>query len=258
MRIYGVTLAAALLTPAALLAQQGGAALDPAKNKLDDVLLHWERAMKGVTSLTAQLNRTTVQKTFQATDVFEGIAKYRSPNLALLYMRKRNRPEVYEKYICTGDYLYQYVPLEKVIRVSELPKPKEGQVADDNLLAFLFGKKAAEAKNRYEITLLTPGPNDKVLQESMKYYHFIMIKPKTAADRADFARARLVLSNTTYLPRQLWFEQPDGNEVTWDFLKLDVKTEVKLTEFAAPATPAGWKLEKARRENAPRVIRPNR
>jgi TIGR03009 family protein len=251
MRKYAVTLTAILLAPAALLAQQGGAAFDPAKNKIDDVLLRWERAMKGVSSLTAQLNRTTLQKTFQATEVFEGVAKYRSPNLALLYMVKKNRPAIYEKYICTGDFLYQYVPLDKVIRVADVPKPKEGQVADDNLLAFLFGKKAAETKNRYDITLLAPPPND-------KWYHYLLIKPKSAADRADFARARLVLSNTTYLPRQLWFEQPNGDEVTWDFLKLDIKTEVKLTEFAAPATPPGWKLERTKRDNPPRVIRPNR
>lgn len=251
MRNVGLTLTTIFLAHAGLYAQQGTAAFDPAKNKLDDVLLHWENAMKGVNSLTAELTRTTLQKTFQATEVFEGIAKYRSPNLALLYMRKKNRPEVYEKYICTGSFLYQYVPLDKVIRVTELTKPKEGQVADDNLLAFLFGKKAAEAKKRYEITLLAPPPND-------KWYYYILIKPKAAADRADFARARLVLNNATFLPRQLWFEQPNGDEVTWDFIRLDIKTEVKLTEFAAPTTPPGWKMENIRRDNPPRIARPNR
>src|SRR5262249_46691374 len=98
----------------------------------------------------------------------------------------------------------EYAPREKVVREHEMPKPRDGQVADDNLLSFLFGMKAEEAKKRYELTVLQPPPND-------KWYYYILIKPRAKADQNDFSRARLVLYKTNFLPRQLWFEQPNKN-----------------------------------------------
>jgi TIGR03009 family protein len=252
MRNYGLTLITVLLAGMNLQAQQPAA-----KVGLDDILAQWERSMKGVTGLSASLTRTTLQKTFQATEVFEGTAKYMKPNLALLFMSKKNKPEIFEKYVCSGNFLYEFVPREKIIRVHELPKPKEGQVADDNLLSFLFGMKAAEAKRRYELTMLAPPPND-------KWYYYILIKPRkeNQRDKNDFSRARLVLNNKTCLPRQLWFEQPNGNEITWDFVKLDVEARLKRAEFGPPPLPTGWKVVKipldgGAREGAPRVARPN-
>jgi TIGR03009 family protein len=255
MRNYGLTLAALLLASTAVPAQQTtpatGAALDPVKNPLDAILVNWEKAMKGVTNLTADLTRTTLDKTFQTSEVFQGKAKYLKPNLALLYMQKKNKPEVYEKFLCTGTYIYQFIPQQKIVYVHELPKSKEGKMGDDNLLSFLFGMKAADAKARYELTLLQPPPND-------KWYYYILIKPKNKQDQKDFSRARLVLNRTTFLPRQLWFEEPQKSEITWDFLKLDLKTELKRTEFGPPQREKGWEWKNAPKETGPRVIRPSR
>jgi TIGR03009 family protein len=260
MRKYGLTLSVVLLANWTLCAQQtstgtNGTLTGAVKVGLDDILARWERSMKAVNGLTATLTRTTLQKTFQATEVFEGTAKYMKPNLALLYMGRKNKPEIFEKYVCSGNFLYEFVPREKLIRVHELPQPKQGQVADDNLLSFLFGMKAAEAKRRYDMTMLAPPPND-------KWYYYVLIKPKTQRDKNDFSRARLVLSNTTFLPRQLWFEQPNGNEITWDFVKLDVKTPLQRTEFGPPPVPKDWKvvkipLDKAAPARTPRIARPN-
>jgi TIGR03009 family protein len=255
MRKYALTLAALFLVGTAVPAQQttlaAPAALDPVKNPLDAILVNWEKAMSGIKQLTAGMTRTTLDKTFQTKDVFEGTAKYLKPNLALLYLQKKNKPEIYEKFLCTGTFVYQFMPQQKVVYVHELPKSKDGKMADDNLLSFLFGMKAADAKARYELTLLQPPPND-------KWYYYILIKPKTKADQKDFSRARLVLNKTTFLPRQLWFEEPKKDEVTWDFVKLDLKTEVKRTEFSPPQLEKGWELKNAPKENVPRVIRPNK
>jgi TIGR03009 family protein len=254
MRTFGLTLITLLLGGAALSAQQpsnGAAAAAAVNASLDAVLGRWEQSMKSVTNLTAQLNRTTLEKAFQTTEVFEGTAKYMKPNMAILFMTKRGKPEVYEKYMCSGNYLYEFAPRDKVIRVHEMPRPKQGNVADDNLLSFLFGMKAADAKARYELTLLPSPAND-------RWYSYILIKPRSAADKNDFARARLVLNSTTFLPRQLWFEQPNGNEITWDFLKIDTKTELKRAEFMPPQLPRDWKMEQVRKDTPPRVIRPNR
>jgi TIGR03009 family protein len=255
MRNYGWTLAALLLVSPALNAQQtilaAPAALDPVKNPLDAILVNWEKAMTGINQLTADLTRTTLDKAFRTTDVFEGTAKYLKPNMAMLYLKKKKKPEIYEKFLCTGTYVYRFNPQQKVVEVYELPKSKDGKMGDDNLLSFLFGMKAADAKARYELTLLQPPAND-------KWYYYILIKPKNKADQKDFSRARLVLNRTTFMPRQLWFEDPQKNEVTWDFVKLDLKTEVKRTEFAPPQKEKGWEWKTAPKESGPRVIRPNK
>jgi TIGR03009 family protein len=263
MHPYCLTVTAALLTGAALCAQSPAPAAAPAldpRNALDAILMRWENAMKGVNSLSVgrpggpaaqQMTRTTLEKAFQNTEVFEGYAKYMKPNLAVMVLTKRNKPAIYEKYVCTGTFLYWYVPQDKKIRVYEMPQAKDGRGADDNFLTFLFGMKAADAKKKYDLTLLPAPAND-------KWYSYILIKPKTEADRKDFAKARLVLNNATFLPRQLWFEQPNGNEITWDFPRLVVNgNDVQRADFAMPQLEKGWEFDRMKPKVQPRVVRPN-
>ena len=127
-----------------------------------------------------------------------GTARYMKPNLAMLEMQERGNPQRFEKYICTGTYLYEYAPQNKQVRVHELPAPRPGQVMDDNFLSFLFGMKADEARRRYDLRLV----------KEDQWYIYIEIHPRFSADKADFQRARLVLNSQTYLPRQLWFAGP--------------------------------------------------
>jgi TIGR03009 family protein len=258
MRTHWLTSAAFLVLAVPLLAQQPAAppVLDPARNKLDEVLLNWEKSMTGVQSLLVVINRTNIEKVYQVTEVFEGSAKFVKSNQrgqtsrASMKLIKKGRPDIYEQYICSGTFLYEFAPLDKVIRIHELPPPKDGQVADDNFLSFLFGMKAVDAKARYKLTYVPPLQND-------KWYYYLKVEPIAAADMADFTEARLTLSNSTFLPRQLWFRQPNGNEVTWDFPKVVNGADIPLSEFAQPALPAAdWKYVRVPRENAPRVVRP--
>jgi TIGR03009 family protein len=253
MRPYGLALLGALLAGAAL-AQQPPAA---DQEQLGRVLAAWEKAMGAVETLAADCVRTEVNKTFGYTDTFTGAARYmklktgdRVSNLALLHMEKKGKPEVYERFVCTGEFLYQYVPHQKQIRVHQLPPPKPGQVSDDSFLGFLFGMRAEEALKRYNITLQMPtDPN----------YHYLLVKPLNPRDKADFQQARLVLNKQTLLPRQLWFEQPNGDHVTWDIPKIQQGAEIDRKLFQAPDKPAGWeiiKVEKKNTEAQPRIVRP--
>jgi TIGR03009 family protein len=213
-----------------------------------------------VQTLASQCNRTELNKVFQSRDVFTGVAKYMKPNMAMLEMRHKTKPEIVEKYVCTGTFLYEYVPSKKEVRVHELPAPKSGQVADDNFLSFLFGMKAEEAKRRYDLKLA----------KEDQWYFYVEITPRFQVDKADFTRARLVLLKDRFLPRQLWFEQPNTNEVTWDIERIDSGARLDRNDFAPPTTlPAGWVLKRepkldpnaprgeAPRDPSPRVIRPN-
>src|SRR5262249_7899207 len=156
----------------------------------------WEKAMTGLQTFVAEVNRTKLDKTFGTAELYSGTAKFvkgaagQTPRASLYLERVKPSPskDAFEQFICSGNFLYAFAPGEKVIRVHELPQPKPGQVADDNFLTFMFGMRAEEAKRRYQMTYVPAPP------EQAKWYHFVKIMPIQAADKVDFAEARLTLS----------------------------------------------------------------
>src|SRR5262249_9758558 len=129
--------------------------------------------------------------------------------------------------------IYQFVPAEKVIRVYPAPKVgPHGGIAEDSSIAFLFGMKATEAKERYSLSLF----------KEDKLYVYVDVVPKGDVDKADFQKARIVLYRDTFLPRQLWFEHPNAGEVIWDIPTVQGGVPLQKSTFAAPQTPAGWKM----------------
>jgi TIGR03009 family protein len=241
-----------MATVAGAQAQQPAAPSAQDLLKLDEVLLQWEKAMTGLDNLVVSINRTTVDKVYKDTEVFEGTAKFvrgqrGQSSRASLDLHKKARPDVYQKLICSGTFVYEFAPKDKVIRIH--PQPA---TTDDNFLAFLIGMKAVEAKRRYKLTYVPPLPND-------KWYYYVKVESIDLRDKADFSEARLTLWAKNYLPRQLWFRQPNGNEVTWDFPSVVTGAAIPLTDFAQPALPAAdWRYVRVPAEVPPRVIRPNR
>lgn len=235
---------ALLCSSAALVLGQGTPGPDANAKALDKVLADWEKAMTSLQSLSMNCERITKDKVFQTTDKFKGTAKFlkaAKPNQgsrASLELKKEVNGKLdetrFEKYICTGTFLYEFDPANKVIRVHDMPAPKQGQVADDSLLTFLFGMKAAQAKQRYDLVYVPA---------SDKWYHYIKVLPKQASDKADFQEARLALLQTNSLPAQVWFLHANGNEVTWNF-KTDPKAEPRASDFEAPALPKDWKVQR--------------
>jgi TIGR03009 family protein len=263
MRNSSLALAGVLLLCTALVAQQAAPSTPPAvpldpNNRLDALLMQWEAKMKSVQTLKATVRRDREDKVFKTRDSFTGEAKYMKPNLAMLALKRMDRADIFEKYICTGTYLYEYNLSNREIRVHELPPPKPGQVADDNFLSFLFGMKAEEAKRRYELKLVGDGKD--------KYYHYIEILPRFPADRADFEKAQLVLTQSTMMPRRLAFLEPNGNQVTWDIPVIEAGIPLDRREFEKPTPENGWKLVTAPKLNParapgteelpPRIVRP--
>jgi TIGR03009 family protein len=226
-------------TPPAAAALPPQPALDPAHNPLDAFLINWEASMKKVDSLLAEnCSRTEDNKTFQVVKVYVGKAEYVKPNLAMLEMYQKNKPEEFEKFVLTGTTLYVYKPQQKEIQSQELP------ASGDNFLSFLFGMKAEDAKRRYDLKLA----------KDDQWYVYIDIGPRLDQDKADFRRARMVLNKDNFMVRQLWFEQANSDTVTWDFPKITVGARLNPTDFAKPTPPQGWKLVPAPRQEQP-VIR---
>jgi len=250
MRYFWLTLVSLLLGSTAALAQQPAPAAPGAgPDRLDEYLVRWEKEMKSVHFFFTDTAPTEKDKTFNTIKVYSGVAQYKdvktggkSTKLALLEMRQKDKPEQFEKFICTGTFLYQYVPQVKEIRVHELPQSKEG-VADDNFLAFIFGMAAKQARERYELKLT----------KEDQWYIYVEVQPRNNEDKADFQKARLVLNKDTFLPRQLWFEQPNGNEVVWDIPRIQSGVPLDPKTFDTPQVPQGWQM--VRVPLPPRVIR---
>jgi TIGR03009 family protein len=235
----------ALLCAATLALGQPAARPQPPAPKLDDVLKQWEDAMSKITTLHTKVARKSVDKSLGGVELMEGEAKYYKPNKASIWLVNTQKPQDFERMICNAQLVYSWEPKLKEIHLYELEKPKQGQISDENFVSFLFGMKAAQAKARYQM----------VLQMDANYFYVDVI-PVTPADKAEFSRARLVLVRTTGLPRQLWFEQPNQNETTWDFTKMVTNIQVDVREFDQPTPPAGWQLKRAPQADKPRVVRP--
>jgi TIGR03009 family protein len=236
---------------------------DPQNNRLDAILLQWEAKMKEVEGLRAQVVHQTEDKAFRTRTVFEGTALYKKPNLASLDLRRKDRPAVIEKFVCTGRNLYVFDQDSKEIRVYELT-PKAGQVSDDNFLSFLFEIKAVEAKKRYDLSLFKDP--DKPQTASDSYYFFLKILPRFPADKAEFQVAHLAISRSTFLPRTLILDDPKGNRTQWDIPVIESGAKLDPREFMQPNLPPGWQyrrmpnVSEARPQRAedlpPRIVRP--
>jgi TIGR03009 family protein len=234
-----------------------------ADKKLDDYLKQWDKKMQEIVSLSAKLERTEKDKTFNTQEKFAGFAQYMkvgtgatAQNLALLEMKVAGKQDIHERIVCTGTFIYQFSPADQKIYATELPpKPKAGQVGQDSFLTLIFGSNAGDMRTRFDLKLA----DDKTHPNGEdKYYIYVDVYPKTAADKSDFQRAQLVLNKDNYLPRRLWFETPNKSEILWDITGIDDKAKLNRADFDAPKPPPGWKLVPVERNSEkPLIIRPN-
>src|SRR5438093_227405 len=93
----------------------------PAQENLDTVLRGWEKAMTDLQSFVSVVERSTLDKAFGQRDEHKGYAMFLKPTVkddgsrARLEMAKVSNPKIFEKYICTGTYLYEYVPANNTV-----------------------------------------------------------------------------------------------------------------------------------------------
>lgn len=242
MRIIVFSLLGLLLVAASASAQQA--------ENLDTVLRGWEKGMTDLKSFVSEVQRVTEDKALGAKDEHKGYAMFMKPaakddgSRARLELAKVGNPKIFERYICTGIYLYEYALANNTIRVHDMPRNKKDGVQQESFLSFLFGMGAEDAKRRYDMKLVYPKDKDgkEVIDPN---YHYIQIVPKLDQDKGDFIQARLSLYRTNNLPAQIWYLQPNKNEITWTFTKLQLNVQIPLTYFQ-PEDLKGWRTEVVR------------
>jgi TIGR03009 family protein len=259
MRTLGLTLSALMLTGLVAFGQSTGA--PPAKDSptsatkamseknqkyLDAYLKVWEERMASVTSLETKVVVTETedgQKT-----VYTGDASVLKPNYARLMLKEAANPTDHRKWrhiVADGEFLWEYHYGKKVAHVAQLPK--EG-IGDNTAMIFLFGTKAADIKKRFDLDI---DVDDDARHND--FYLRINVLPKSKADMQEFKKAELVLfknnkdekfADVWMLPARLWFQHPNGNQVSWEFKNMTTKKKFLAKDFEAPRFPdKEWKSE---------------
>jgi TIGR03009 family protein len=212
---------------------------DPAQSaeaRLDQILNFWEQVTRQVTAFDAVCHRTRKSVRFGTTEKYEGNLRLLKADPGLIYasleMHQKDDGAVFEKLILNDRGLWAFDSSAKVINLLELPK-RIG-IFDNTPIALVCGMKAVDVKKRFEIQLKGEDQN----------YFYLEISPRTEGDKANFAKIRLTLTRATYLPRQLWWQQPNQDEVLFDLPRVDARANhLRPGDFASPQPPPpGWKI----------------
>lgn len=203
------------------------------------VLRGFEKATGDLQSLYVETKRTTIDKALGAKDIYTGYAIIANADGKVgartrLQLSKVGNPDVFEKFILSWPDLYVYAPASKVVRVQPMLKNRQGPM-QPSLLSFLLGVDAKQALVRYKIE---PDGRD-------KNYHLLLIEPKAAEDKGEFTMARIAIRRTDHLLGQIWYRQPNGADVTWDFTNLRPNFKVEPKHFV-PEVPNGWRVDDLR------------
>jgi TIGR03009 family protein len=224
--------------------------VEPPTDPVEKYLRLCERSLSKLDSFVATVQRTSVDRTFQVTEVYEGTAKYLKPNLSMLELHAQGNPKRWQKYVCADKLFYEYDPENKEIRVHEIPlflSPPGGGRGGvfERLMKAWYSWLQEPVPLPFSSFLQVDKTRclfDSKLVKEDQWYSYIELQPRAQEAKDDYRRARVVLMKPNYLPRQIWFEQPNGNEVKWDITRIQENVSLPRKEFTAPQVPPGWKL----------------
>ena len=246
--------AAAPLDPAA---QKAKAAADArARNDMNLLLDEWEKQSAKVKSLQVVFERIDRSVKWGA-KVSQGTAILKSPDLACLEFKRAipdadGKPklklnakgqqvidvekEPYQRVVCTGKEVIQYEWDEKAMYIYPLDREARQRALQQGPLPFLFNMKAADAKERYGMTLI---PDERTPNE-----YRIRVTPRQQADMQDFKTAEIWLSKESFLPNRLVLIPVGDNDLQeFRFTLIAPNKAVDDAFFAFRSIP-GWKVER--------------
>ena len=227
-------------------AQPDAAPVDPAK--MDKLLQLWERQSTLLKTLDATILRTDVNPAWDEVEYYEGLAIFKSPNLAFIDFRKIKQdddrkpvkdpktkawvsaPE--ERILCTGNEVWQYKSDTKQIFIYPLDEGQAEKAIEEGPLPFLFNMKAEAAKKRYVMTLMS---------EDEKAYG-ITIKPRLDVDKESFSQAFIQLDRKYLLPVRIVLLSPEGkSKKDFQLGPIEPNKKVNDANFQGQVIP-NWKV----------------
>ncbi|HMB03248.1 MAG TPA: outer-membrane lipoprotein carrier protein LolA [Isosphaeraceae bacterium] len=235
-------------------AQAGGdpaaARIAPTANpgRMARLLQLWERQSARLKTLDVKIERTDKNPAWGEDEHYVGRALLMSPDLAWLdfqkvafkggkpVLDKDGKPMLtpWERIISTGEEVWQYRNETKQIFIYPLEKQPQKRALEEGPLPFLFNFREADARQRYEMSLM---------EENDKHY-WIGIRPKLVMDQDAFKQAFVKLDKEVLLPVRIYLLAPDGKSTKNFTLK---REEMRLNKEIPPQNfrgqvMAGWKV----------------
>ena len=181
------------------------------------ILKQWEHQSQLLKTLDVRLLRIDDTPAWGDREYYEARALFQAPNLALIDFNKvqqddNKRPlkdakgklvtTPFERIVCTGNEVWQYRSDSQQIFIFPLNKDEQKKAIEEGPLPFLFNMRGEDAKQRYQMTLMT-------VDNETKTYG-ISIKPKLEEDKQSFSLAFVNLDQKNLLPTRIIMVSPDG------------------------------------------------
>lgn len=201
---------------------------DPVSPELEKILRDWETESAKIKSLHGKHTRRQFNKTFEVEKVSEGEFFLETPDKGRIDMlaikpkagevSKRQNAEgkpysleqgQSERWICTGTEIYEFNEDEDTYSLTELPENMRGKNIIHSPLPFLFGMKAAEAKTRFNLTLIAVDPKKDIVQ--------LKAVPRLDSDRKNYSEAYIILDTKRFVPNGVRLFDPHGEETIYMF-----------------------------------------
>ena len=220
------------------------------------LLDEWEKQSAKVKSLQVVFER--IDKSVKWGDkVSQGTAILKSPDLACLEFKNAipgpdGKPrlklnangqkaidvekEPYQRIVCTGKEVLQYEYDEQVLYIYPLNREARQKALQQGPLPFLFNMKAAEAKQRYTMSLIADARSPKE--------YCIKVVPNEEIDKKDFKEAVVWLDKERFQPSRLVLV-PVGDKDLQEFrFTLIAPNKPIPDEYFAVVIPEKWKVER--------------
>jgi TIGR03009 family protein len=151
-----------------------------------------------------------------------------------------------EKWICDGNYVYEYDFKQKVLYEDEIPTELRGNGMVNSPIPFLFGAKKSDIMDRYWA---------RPIAQSNQNEFWIEAYPKRIEDARMYLKVEIVLAREDFMPKAIHVYSPQydprkGNFQSQYYLLEDrqinssmAKLQDFLRDFVRPQTPpfGGWR-----------------
>ncbi|HEY0983226.1 MULTISPECIES: hypothetical protein [unclassified Schlesneria] len=206
--------------------------LDPLDPRLVEILDEWEAHSAKIKSLHGKHTRREFNKTFEVEKVSEGEFFLETPDKGRIDIMAKQikkgevstrkgptgtpfqlQPGESERWVCTGEEILSFNMERKEYTRDEIPASLRGKNIVHSPLPFLFGMKADEARQRFNLTLEGEGKDGSVKIKAI---------PRMDTDRQNYREAWIILDTKRYIPTHVRLIDPSGLDTIYAFEQVEI------------------------------------
>jgi len=200
--------------------------------ELEDLLVIWEQQSSKVTKLRGEIYRYKYDSVYSVETRAKGVFWYQSPDMGRIDFGPGDLSKTSDKkgindilyvvqgdgnqrWICTGKQVFIIDDDKHIFDKIDIPAQQQGKNIMNGPLPFLFGMKAAQAKQRYHLSLgsmhFPQGRQEKLANGTTRRWppqiHIVAV-PKLQVDAREWSRAEVQLDAKTFIPKAIKLFNP--------------------------------------------------